>query len=114
MTDDARTHKRKRSLQGSPVDIPKMRKLTVRLEALREELAAIDETEEEMQHVMQHVNALDAILKEGKKIVRAEFIFINFPLTTSHRKSRSPTLRSMILLEYSMSMRACAMCRASR
>jgi len=69
-----------------------MRKLTVRHEASREELAGIEETEEEMQHV----NGLDAILKEGKKIVRAEFIFINFPLITSHRKSRSPTLRSMI------------------
>jgi len=71
MADDARTHKRKRSLQDSPVDISKMRKLTARLEALREELTAIEETEEEIQHDMEHVNALDAILKEGKKIVRA-------------------------------------------
>ena len=69
---ESHIHKRKRNLQDSPVDISKMRILTTSLEALREELSGIDETEEEMEEVIKHVNELDCILKEAKRVVRSK------------------------------------------
>ena len=64
------THKRSRSLQDSPVDISKMRKLTSSLEDLQDELHRIAETEEELAVVMEHVEKLHRILKESKRVVR--------------------------------------------
>ncbi|KAF8071973.1 hypothetical protein FPV67DRAFT_1560692 [Lyophyllum atratum] len=62
-----RTHKRKRSLQDSTVDLSKMRMALNRLEALKEELDGIEETEEELHNISDHVLALENILKGAKK-----------------------------------------------
>jgi len=62
-----RTHKRKRSLQDSTVDLSKMRMALNRLESLKEELYGIEETEEELQTITDHVLALENILKGAKK-----------------------------------------------
>ncbi|GLB44047.1 hypothetical protein LshimejAT787_1502310 [Lyophyllum shimeji] len=62
-----RTHKRKRSLQDSTVDLSKMRMALSRLEALKEELDGIEETEEELHNISEHVLALENILKGAKK-----------------------------------------------
>ncbi|KAF8965485.1 hypothetical protein BDZ97DRAFT_1658993 [Flammula alnicola] len=66
-----RGHKRKRSLQDSesPVDLSKMRMALNRLEALKEELDGIEETEEELRTISDHVLALENILKGAKKPV---------------------------------------------
>ncbi|KIJ42161.1 hypothetical protein M422DRAFT_60388 [Sphaerobolus stellatus SS14] len=61
-----RGHKRKRSLQDSSVDLSKMRMALNRLEALKEELDGIEETEEELQTISDHVLALETILKGAK------------------------------------------------
>ncbi|KAK0189808.1 hypothetical protein F5146DRAFT_1052640 [Armillaria mellea] len=61
------THKRKRSLQDSPVNLTKMQMARTHLRALQEELRGIKETEEEMQQVISHTNALEAILGTTKK-----------------------------------------------
>jgi hypothetical protein len=66
-------HKRKRSLQDSPVDLLKMRMALSRLEALKEELDGIQETEEELKTISAHVLALENILKSAKKPVRCIF-----------------------------------------
>jgi hypothetical protein len=63
------THKRKRSLQDSPVDLSKMRMAIKQLEELKTELEGIEETEAEMQEVMLHVAALEDILNTAKKPV---------------------------------------------
>jgi hypothetical protein len=64
-----RTHKRKRSLQDSTVDLSKMRMALNRLEALKEELDGIEETEEELRTISEHFTALEDILKGAKKPV---------------------------------------------
>ncbi|KAJ3515144.1 hypothetical protein NLJ89_g1955 [Agrocybe chaxingu] len=67
-TDKTQTHKRQRSLQEAAVDVSKMRKLSSSLEALREELSGISETEQEMTEVLKHVNELERILRETKRV----------------------------------------------
>ncbi|TFY76544.1 hypothetical protein EWM64_g7469 [Hericium alpestre] len=67
MADPNRVHKRKRSLQDSPVDLTKMRMAMNRLGALKEELEGIEETEGELKALMLHVDALEAILGTAKK-----------------------------------------------
>ncbi|SRR6266550_4845511 len=70
-----RTHKRKRSLQDSTVDLSKMRMAVNRLEALKEELDGIEETEEELRTISEHVTALEDILVKGaKKLVCCIFL----------------------------------------
>ncbi len=64
------THERKRSLQDSPVNLTKMQMSRTHLRALEEELRGIEETEEEMQQIMSHADALEAILGATKKLVR--------------------------------------------
>jgi len=71
---ETQTQKRKRSLQDTPIDKRKMTRVTNSLNALREELSGIDETEEKMEGVMKHVDELDCILKETKRIVHLSFI----------------------------------------
>lgn len=44
MSDKQVVHKRKRSIQDTPIDVSKMRRLTSQLEALREELQGVNET----------------------------------------------------------------------
>ena len=66
--------KRKRSLQDSHVDLSKMRMALDRLEALKEELDGIEETEEEIHSISDHVLALQDILKGAKKPVRCIFL----------------------------------------
>jgi hypothetical protein len=66
-----RQHKRKRSLQETPVDIGKMAAAKSRIQALKEELEGIEETSETMQVIMEHIEALDEILANAKKPVRA-------------------------------------------
>jgi len=63
------THKRKRSLQDSTVDLSKMRMTLNHLGALKEELDGIEETEEELHTISEHVLALENILKSAKKPV---------------------------------------------
>ena len=70
MVESTKSHKRKRSLQDSPVDLTKMKMAMQRVQALREELAGIEETEGEMEALMTHVNSLEEILCSAKKPVR--------------------------------------------
>ncbi|SJL03466.1 uncharacterized protein ARMOST_06822 [Armillaria ostoyae] len=62
------THERKRSLQDSPVNLTKMQMARTHLRALEEELRGIEETEEEIQQIMSHTDALEAILGATKKV----------------------------------------------
>jgi hypothetical protein len=64
-----RGHKCKRSLQDSPVNLLKMRMALNHLKALKEELDGIEETEEELHTISDHVVALENILKGAKKTV---------------------------------------------
>jgi len=65
-------HKRKRSIEDTPVDVGLLRRVKNQVEALREHLADIEETESEMASVMTHLVALESIL-EGAKIPRLSF-----------------------------------------
>jgi len=58
------------SLQDSPIDLSKMRMALNRLESLKQELDGIEETEEELHTILDHVLALENILKGAKKPVR--------------------------------------------
>jgi hypothetical protein len=58
-----RTHKHKRTLQDSSVDLSKVRTALTRLTALKDELDGIEETEEELHTISEHVVALENILK---------------------------------------------------
>lgn len=60
-------HKRKRSIQDTPVDLTKMQLARQQLSALQEELSGIEETETEMEEIMKHVDALQGILGSTKK-----------------------------------------------
>lgn len=71
------SHKRKRSLQDSPVDLSKMKVALHRLNALKEELDGVEETEAELGAVMEHVAALEEILNSAKKPVC--HVFRSFP-----------------------------------
>lgn len=62
-------HKRKRSIQDTPVNLNKIRAAMLRLEVLKEELADIEETEGEVEALMAHVTALEGILRGAKKPV---------------------------------------------
>ena len=68
---EERQHKRKRSLQDSTVDLGKMAAAKSRVEALKEELEGIDETAGTMLIIMEHIEALEQILTNAKKPVRA-------------------------------------------
>lgn len=68
-----KSYKRKRSIQDTPVDLTKMQLVRQRLAALQEELAGIEETEEEMEEVTRHVEALQYILGTAKKLVSIVF-----------------------------------------
>ena len=70
MAESTRNHKHKQSLQDSPVDLTKMIMAMQRVQALKEELAGIEETEGEMEALMTHVNSLEEILRSAKKPVR--------------------------------------------
>ncbi|CAA7271860.1 unnamed protein product [Cyclocybe aegerita] len=48
--------------------VSKMRKLSSSLDSLREELSGISETEQEMTEVLKHVNELERILRETKRV----------------------------------------------
>ncbi len=69
-----RSHKRKRSLQDSTVDLSKMSMALTRLEALKDELEGIEETEAELRTISEHVLALENILRGAKKPVRSLFL----------------------------------------
>ncbi|KAF6760597.1 hypothetical protein DFP72DRAFT_882690 [Ephemerocybe angulata] len=61
--------KRQRSLKDEFIDISKMRRLTTSLDNLREELRGVAETETEiLEEVMKHVEMLDRILRESKRV----------------------------------------------
>ncbi|KDR68489.1 hypothetical protein GALMADRAFT_104694 [Galerina marginata CBS 339.88] len=62
-----RGHKRKHSLQDSPVDLSQMRMTLNGLNALKAELDGIQETEVELDSISKHVLALENILKGAKK-----------------------------------------------
>lgn len=66
-----RSHKRKRSLQDSPVDLSKMVMALNRLDVLKSELDGIQETKEELDSITKHVSALEDILRGAKKPVRS-------------------------------------------
>ncbi|KAF9029260.1 hypothetical protein BDZ89DRAFT_1014507 [Hymenopellis radicata] len=65
----SQTHKRKRSIPDSPVDLTKMQLARQRLLALQDELVCVEETTEEMAQIMDHVHALQEILGTTKKLV---------------------------------------------
>jgi hypothetical protein len=73
MVEPTKSHKRKRSLQDTPVDLTKMTVAIQRVQALKEELADVEETEVEMQALMIHVTSLEEILRSAKKPVRNFF-----------------------------------------
>lgn len=65
-----KSHKRKRSIQDTPVDPTKMQLARRRLSALQEEsVSGIEETKTEMEEIMKHVDALQGILGSAKKLV---------------------------------------------
>ena len=64
-----RGHKRKRSLQDAPIDLSKMRVALNLLDALKEDLDGIQETEGELDSISKHILALEDILKGAKKPV---------------------------------------------
>ena len=64
-----KSHKRKRSIQDTPVDLTKMQLARQQLTALQQELAGIQETEKEMEELMTHLDALQEILGTAKKRV---------------------------------------------
>ena len=66
------SHKRKRtgSLHDTPVDLTKMQLAIQRLGALKEELSGFEETTDEIEQIMTHVDALEVILNTTKKLVR--------------------------------------------
>jgi hypothetical protein len=70
MAELTKSHKCKQSLQDSPVDLTKMKMAIQCVQALREELAGIEETEGEMEALMNHVNCLEESLCSVKKPVR--------------------------------------------
>ena len=69
-----KSHKRKRSIQDTPVDLTKMQLAKHRLVALQEELAGVQETEGAMEEVMRHVDALVSILGTGEELVSVELV----------------------------------------
>ncbi|KAF8961191.1 hypothetical protein BDZ97DRAFT_1921569 [Flammula alnicola] len=89
-----RGHKRKRSLQDSPVDLSKMRMALNRLEALTEELDGIEETEEELRTILDHVLALENILKGAKK-PRATFSTV-----ASEDLKKAGVMRKRLIFEH--------------
>ena len=64
-------HKRKGSLQDSPVDMSQMRMVSNCLDALKEELDGIKEMEGEAEKITVYVEALGEILKGSEKPVRS-------------------------------------------
>jgi hypothetical protein len=79
------SHKRKRSLHDVPVDLTKMHLAQQRLRALQEELGGIEETTDEMEQIMTHVDALQDILHTTKKLVRGVSTSRSLPDTTARR-----------------------------
>lgn len=79
------SHKRKRSLHDAPVDLTKMQLAQQRLRSLQEELSGIEETTDEMEQIMTHVDALQDILHTTKKLVRGDSTSRSLPETTAHR-----------------------------
>jgi hypothetical protein len=78
MSESTRNHKRKRSLQDSPVDLTKMKMAMQRVRALKEELAGIEETEGEVEALMTHVNSLEEILRSAKKPVCGFLLVVGY------------------------------------
>ena len=66
-TGGLKVHKRKRSIQDAPIN--KIRSAMHHMAVLKEELAGIEETEVEVEAMMEHVSALEGILREAKKPV---------------------------------------------
>lgn len=62
-----KVHKRKRSIQDAPID--KIQSAMHHIAALKKELAGIEETEVEVEAMMEHVSALEGILRGAKKPV---------------------------------------------
>ena len=90
------SHKRKRSLHDAPVDLTKMQLAKQRLRALQEELGGIEETTDEMEQIMTHVDALQVILGTTKKLVRDVSTPSSLPETTTCRNSNFLLYRRMI------------------
>ncbi|KAF8332139.1 hypothetical protein F5887DRAFT_1078178 [Amanita rubescens] len=67
MSAPPKSHKRKRGIHDTPVDLTKMQLARQRLSALQEELMGIEETEAEMVEIMKHFDALQGILGSTKK-----------------------------------------------
>lgn len=81
------SHKRKRSLHDAPLDLFKVQLAQQQLRALKEELSGIEETTEEMEQIMTHVDALQDILKTTKKVVRNTSTPRSLPEIIACRKS---------------------------
>lgn len=65
-----RAHKRKRSIEDAPADLSNLRTALNHLNALKTELAGIQEAEEELDSISKHTAALKVILKSTKQPVR--------------------------------------------
>jgi DNA primase large subunit len=93
---DLESRKRKRSLHDTPVDLTKMQLAKLRLHALQEELSGIEETTEEMDQILVHLEALQDILGTTKKLVHVVFIPGYFPNMATCRNSDFPPYRTTI------------------
>lgn len=85
------SHKRKRSLQDSTIDMSKVRMTLNRLDALKEELDGIEETEGEVENITRHVATLEEILRGVKKPVCF--------LTLSTRFHRTDDVAESVILD---------------
>lgn len=86
-------HKRKRSIQDTSVDLNKMKMAMNHLISLKEELDGIQETEGEMEVVIEHVHALQKILESAKKPNKPH------PILPKHLLIRDNKLISIIRAE---------------
>jgi hypothetical protein len=64
-----KSHKHKRSIHDTSIDLTKMQLERQQLLALQKELRGIEETEAGMVEVMKHIDALQDILVSTKKFV---------------------------------------------
>ena len=92
MSDPTKGHKRQRSLNDTIVDMSKMRRLTTSLDSIREELRGVMDTEMQMEEVMKHVDVLDRILRESKRVVCSNALF---PCPSTHHYPESVILRRL-------------------
>lgn len=84
--DLAMGHKRKRSLQEVNLDISKMTLALQHMRALKDDLGEVEETEDVISSIMQHICKLEDILqKNGKIAVRTQYLSFDKMLNPSEK-----------------------------